>query len=311
LAFSLSIIITACKSDNKDKSKIDEVDTTDLETLDTSLLNSFFDDEGVLSEDIKEAKKIFHSIPSPLETAMLLKSAGAEYDQELLNSRNNTDNYTSSKSKALNLGIYTTDLSFASLFNQTQTSILYMKTAQKMAEGLDISDAISNETLELLEEKLDERDEVMDIISETFLNSSAYLKENQREDVAAIVLVGGWIEGLYLATKLVGDKPLNDNELVDRILEQKLSFNIVRRVLADNLEDESGKKNEDILSLIKELQPLKVAFDKVEVKTTESKPVDEDANVTTIVSQTTVSVTPADFEIIKKVIDEIRTSFIQ
>ena len=275
-------------------------------------LQDFISEDDIFS-DIDKAKKIFYSLPSPLETAMLIKSAGAEYDEELLNSLNNTDKYTTSKSLALNLGIYTTDLSFASLFDQTQTSISYMEAAKKMAEGLDITDAIDDETINKLEQNLDNRDMVMDIISETFLNSSSYLKENERQDVAAIVLVGGWIEGLYIASKIVGDASIKDNKLVDRILEQKLSFNIVQRMLDDNKKDTDGSENQDIIKLISELEPLKKAFDKVTVEMSKievEKPTDKN-KVSTLKSETKVIVTQEDFKKLREVVIELRTSFIQ
>jgi len=290
--------LSGCKSDSKKASQ--DVNIED------------FISEDDIFDDIDKAKKIFYSLPSPLETAMLIKSAGAEYDEELLNSLENVTKYTTSRALALNLGIYTTDLSFASLFDQTQTSINYMTASKKMAEGLDISDAIDMETMTRLENNLQNRDIVMDIISETFLNSSSYLKENERQDIAAIVLVGGWIEGLYLATQLVGDNSIENNKLVDRILEQKLSFNIVQRMLDDNKEKDTGEANEEIVELISELQELKDAFDKVTIETTETQSIDTDeANVTTIRSKTKVSVTPEDFKQIQLVIDNLRTSFIQ
>ncbi len=290
--------LSGCKSDGKKASQ--DVNIED------------FISEDDIFDDIDKAKKIFYSLPSPLETAMLIKSAGAEYDEELLNSLENVTKYTTSRALALNLGIYTTDLSFASLFDQTQTSINYMTASRKMAEGLDISDAIDMETMTRLENNLQNRDIVMDIISETFLNSSSYLKENERQDIAAIVLVGGWIEGLYLATQLVGDNSIENNKLVDRILEQKLSFNIVQRMLDDNKAKATGEANEEIVELISELQELKDAFDKVTIETTETQSIDTDnANVTTIRSKTKVSVTPEDFKQIQLVIDNLRTSFIQ
>jgi len=291
--------LSGCKSERKTTSQ--DVNIEDFVT------------EDDIFDDIDKAKKIFYSLPSPLETAMLIKSAGAEYDEELLNSIDNTTNYTTNKGLALNLGIYTTDLSFASLFDQTQTSINYMTAARQMAEGLDISDAIDNETMNRLQNNLQNRDVVMDIISETFLNSSSYLKENERQDIAAIVLVGGWIEGLYIATKLVGNNDIEGNKLVDRILEQKLSFNIVQRMLDDNKENNAtGKANDDIVNLIMELQDLKKAFDKVTIESTQSQAGEPDAsNVTTIKSQTTVSITPEDFKQLQLAVDNLRTNFIQ
>jgi hypothetical protein len=297
LLFIGSLLFLGC---NTGKKKAPEVNMQDFITADD------------IFDDIDKAKKIFYSLPSPLETAMLIKSAGAKYDETILNSVDNKSKYTTTKALALNLGVYTTDLSFASLFDQTQTSINYMNTARTVAEGLDINDAIDDETMKRLEENLQNRDVVMDIISETFLNCSSYLKENERQDVAAIVLVGGWVEGLYLATQLVGDANIQNNKLADRILEQKLSFNIVQRMLDDNKSKEDGTQNSDVISLISELQDLKVCFDKVKVETTETTAVTEEgSNVTTLKSSTTVSVEPADFKALQASVAKLRSSFIQ
>lgn len=271
-----------------------------------------FISEDVIFDDIDKAKKIFYSLPSPLETALIIKSAGANFDLEILNSIDNVQNYNTNKAMALNLGVYTTDLSFASLFEQTQTSIDYMGATKSMAEGLDISDAISHETMEKLENNLNNRDVVMDIISETFLNSSAYLKENERKDVAAIVLVGGWVEGLYIASQLTKGQSIKSNKLVDRILEQKLSFNIVQRLLEDNKTKADGSVNNDIVDLIAELQDLKTAFDNVNVETSEPS-VEEggDDGIARIKSKTSANVTEEDFKALQVSIDKLRTSFVQ
>lgn len=300
-AFLLVLLIAAapsCKSDrNKDKGK--EVS-----------LDSFITGEDIF-DDIDKAKKIFYSLPSPLETAMLIKSAGAEYNEQLLNSLNNVDKYTTNKSMALNLGIYTTDLSFCSLFDQTQTSLNYMDATRKLAENMDIRDAIDEETMIRLEENLNNRDVVMDIISETFLNSSSYLKENERQAVAAIVLVGGWIEGLYLATQLVGDKPIEGNKLVDRIAEQKLSFSIVDKMLEDNRVNEKGEENLDIVSLSNDLQGLRAAYNNIVVQTSAIKvDADNSTNVSTLKSQTKITVTPEAFTELRNAVNSLRSNFI-
>jgi hypothetical protein len=297
LFFATALLLVNCNSAKKKPS-------SDAKVQDFVTQDDIFD-------DIDKAKKIFYSLPSPLETAMLIKSAGAKYDEELLNSMNNRSKYTTNKSMALNLGVYTTDLSFASLFDQTQTSINYMNAARSMAEGLDIQDAIDDETLKRLEDNLSNRDVVMDIISETFLNCSSYLKENERQDVAAIVLVGGWVEGLYLASKLVGNASIENNKLADRMIEQKLSFNIVQRMLDDNKQNEKGVQNADIVQLMDQLKDLKIAFDKVKVVSAETTTEKNDSsNITTLKSKTKVSVSAADFKQLQSEVDKLRTSFI-
>ena len=56
-----------------------------------------FEASGTLDPEAQEqlntAKRIFYSLPSPLETAMLIKNAGAEYNEELMNPVTNTSRY--------------------------------------------------------------------------------------------------------------------------------------------------------------------------------------------------------------------------
>lgn len=288
----MAVLMAGCGSEKK-KSGSDELSLSDSEM-----------EAGIL-EDINSAKQIFYSLPSPLETAMLIKNAGASYNEDLLNSVDNTSDYTTNKSMALNLGIYTTDLSFASLFDQTQTSILYMNAAKRMADGLGILDAIDNNTIEMLEQNINNRDRIMDIISETFMNSSSFLTENERPALASIVLVGGWVEGLYIAANLVGDANIEGNKLVERIVDQKLSFDIVLRLLEEN------KDNIDVAEILTDIGDLKVTFDKIIITTTSIQAVpDEASNVTVLKSESTVKITPEVFQELQEKVKMLRSNFI-
>jgi hypothetical protein len=260
-------------------------------------------DEQVMN-DFNQAKKIFYSMPSPLETAMLIKTAGATYNEKLLNPLSKASTYTTNKSMALNLGIYTTDLSFASLFDQTQTSINYMQAAKKMADGLGILDAIDNNTIQKLEENVNNRDVIMDIISETFMSSSSFLKENDRTAIASVVLVGGWVEGLYIGTQLVDPSNLKHNKLLERIVDQKLSLDIVMKLLNEN------KDNSDVASLIVVMKELKSVFDKIQIKTSKIEPVlDNKTNITTLKSESKISVSTEVFKDLTYKVKAIRTNF--
>jgi len=290
--FLAAIIFSGCATDRKRSSGEDfGLDSTEIS-------------EDLL-EDIGTAKQIFYSLPSPLETAMLLKSAGATYNEELLNPVSNASNYTTNRTMALNLGIYTTDLSFASLFDQTQTSIEYMNAAKQMADGLGILDAIDNNTIERLEENINNRDVIMDIISETIMSSSSFLTEDERPALASIVLVGGWIEGLYIATNLVGDAPIENNKLVERIVDQKLSFEWVIKLLEDN------KDHPDVIALMGDINDLKVTFDKIIIKTSKIQAVpDEESNVTILKSESTIDITLEIFRELTNKIQALRQNFI-
>jgi hypothetical protein len=292
IAFGL---IAGCSSD-KDKS----TDSDDLVTIDSLEI-----DEQLI-QDVKSVKEIFYSLPSPLETAMILKQAGAKYNEELLNPTENTSRYVTNKSMALNLGIYTTDLSYASLFDQTQATINYMNASKKMAEGLGILNAIDEDIIERLEANINNRDEIMDIISETIMNSSSFFEENDRQAMSNIVLVGGWIEGLYIATNLVEpDADFNNNELVNRIIDQKLTLSTVISLLDENSD------NEDVQMVMVNVNELKRIFDKIEITSSKIEPVtDEETNVTTLKSETTISMSTATYNELKEKVKVIRSNYI-
>ena len=50
-----------------------------------------------------------------MEITMLIKEGGAVYDKQELNDHNNVSNYTTNFKKALNLGVYGTDLGYANI----------------------------------------------------------------------------------------------------------------------------------------------------------------------------------------------------
>ncbi|HNW56352.1 MAG TPA: hypothetical protein PLR88_06105 [Bacteroidales bacterium] len=261
---------------------------------------------ATIVEEIKQAEKIFNALPSPLESAMLIKSAGARFDESLLNPLGNTNKYATNKSMALNLGIYTCDLSFASLYEQTQLIIDYMNAAKKMADGLGILKAIDQATIDKLEENINNSEVIMEIVSETFLNSNSYLEDNGQPALAAMVLVGGWVEGLYISTQLVDMKDFNGNKLVGRIIDQKLSIGILINLL------ESSKGNPAVDELIAQVNKLKLVFDKISITTSPVRSeFDKTSNTTVLKSEIKTDMTPEVFKELSATVSEIRNSFVK
>ncbi len=264
------------------------------------------EDNTAILQDIKQAEKIFNALPSPLESAMLIKSAGARFDEALLNPVTNVNTYVTSKSMALNLGAYTCDLSFASLYEQTQLLIDYMNAAKKMADGLGILKAIEQEDIDRLEENINNSEVIMDIVSQTFMNSNSYLEDNGQPATAAMVLVGGWVEGLYISTQLIDMEEFNTNKLVGRIIDQKLSIDILLNLL------DSSKGNPAVDELIVEVAKLKNVFDKIKINTSPVRPeFDPASNTTVLKSEVKTDMTPEVFIELSGVVAEIRNSFVK
>lgn len=204
-------------------------------------------------ERMKQTKKIFYSIPSPMETAGLLKDAGATYNSKILNDVKNVDKYTAASKQALNLGVYGADLSYASVFNHTQESMFFTSCAKKLADRLGVLSAFNDSTLEVMEKNQNDRDKLLDVISETFWGVDAYLKENERENLSALMIAGGWVEGLYIASQVsaTNDTPA----LRQRIAEQKKSLG---QLLA--LVDSYGTEDQALMGVRGDLAALQELF---------------------------------------------------
>ena len=295
LLLFVAVAYSSCKCQGGQQDGNSDKDAIEAVSLDEKML-----------DDFNKSKLIFYTLPSPLETAMLIKRSGAVYDEDLLNPVTRVNQYQTNLKMALNLGIYSADLSYASLFDQTQTTIQYIGVAKKLADGLGILQAIDENTIKKLEANMNNREVVLDLISESFMNSNAFLTENNRPAIAVTVLVGGWIEGLYFATGLTNGSLENNKNLVERIIYQKLSLETVINLLEDQ------EPNEDTDYLLGKMQELKVIFDQVKIVTTSNVEAVTNADErTTIIradSETFMSIEV--FGKLSEKVKEIRTEFV-
>ncbi len=254
--------------------------------------------------DVK-AQNVFYSIPSPIETTTLLKAAGAKYNSKILNPIENVSKYETVAAKALNLGVYGSDLSFTSIFDQTQESMLYLRCTNKLASGLGISGAFDETTTSRIESNMQNRDSLLAIISDSYWNADAYLKENGQPGVSALIVAGGWIEGLHIATQIAATT--KNEGIVTRIGEQKLSLDNLIALL------ESYKaENESIPALLTQFSELKKVFDAIPNTAGETKTTtDSTKGVSTISNESSFNLTAEQLKQITDKCSQIRNKIIQ
>ncbi|MBX2983838.1 MAG: hypothetical protein KF843_14260 [Flavobacteriales bacterium] len=281
-----TLTLAACGGDQPQQDKL-----TVPETDSTAVIRS------------QRTKNIFHNIPSPMETAGLLKKAGAEYDRNILNDVKNVDNYTAASKQALNLGIYGADLSYASVFNNTQESMLYTSCAQKLAKKLDVNAAFNEEVVGRLEKNRNNRDSLLSIISETYWHVDAYLKENQRDNISALMVTGGWVEGLYIATQVT--KSHDTPELRQRIAEQRFPLVDLLELVKTYSPDDAA-----IGSVLTDLEALQALYSDVEMPSGNSTVTEENGVATIGGTAPTASLTDEQLKMITEKVATIRASYI-
>jgi hypothetical protein len=259
-----------------------------------------------LNDEVVSAENVFVYVPSPIETASLLKGAGAKYNKDLLNQPQNVSNFSSTASKALNLGIYGTDLAFAGIFDQHAETMIYMNCTGKLADALHVSAAFSNDRHTRLEHNMNNRDSVLSIITDSYWDCDALLHENHQQQASALMIAGGWIEGLYLACKVAEET--NSNDIRVRIVEQRSSLDKLI-ILLDK------QDHPDVKPVADDLRKLKILFDALPKSSDKSPEVstDEQSGVTTIGSDNSpapVSLNALEFNSILNQVTQIRSRIV-
>lgn len=261
--------------------------------------------------DLNKSKTILYTIPSPVEIAMLVKNSGVAFDEDIVNPVASHTSYESNFKLALNLGIYSADMSYASIFDQTQMTVQYMNTMKTMAEKLGIMQIMNDELISKLENKNNSRQDMLNLISEVYMNANAFLTENNRKSVAAMVLAGGWIEGLYIAMTTTDIKDKNNSGMIERIIFQKLSLETMISIVDENLE--SAPDDADMSYLKTKLATLKAIFDEISInnsgKITAST--NAETRTTTISGANEANISEDIFALLRQTVTEIRADFVK
>jgi hypothetical protein len=241
------------------------------------------------------------SIPSPVQTAVLIKNSGASYDGSLGNSVKNVGNYVTAFNKSLVMGIYGADLAYATIFDKNQEAINYLGAIEKLSNDLELSNAVDQSIVKRFTRNMGKQDSLLVLSSVFFRKTDMYLKENDRAEVAALVLAGGWIEGLFLAY----NSSTGNEQVRQRIAEQKPSLESLIDMLGED------KANPEAQKLVEQLNLLKAEFDTVTSTYEYQRPeTDATKRVTTINSSTRFDMSEEQLSKIGSLIEEIRNNIV-
>jgi len=204
-------------------------------------------------DTMSEGLPIFYNMYLSVEMSSLFQSSGAVFKQDLLNSPDKISNYVTSSKKALNLGIYAVDLSYAKVSEQLEIAGRYFNAMQRMAEEMGIPAAYFENTAMRFERNIDNKDSLIKIANEVYMASDNYLRENERYAASAQIILGGWIEAIHIASNVAA--ATRDIEIIERLAEQRVSLANVISMLNDYSDDVDINRN------LEKLRKLQTVFD--------------------------------------------------
>jgi hypothetical protein len=268
-------------------------------------IDTFIPEEPTIDivERSDKIQKIFFNIPSPMETSQILQNAGATYEFTLPSNPSAVDDYQSIVEQALNMGVYGADLNYATVFDKTTETMLYLQCARTLGNELGMDQVFDEETIDRIEWNLEIKDSMQVIITEIFWEMNSHLEEDDRQSISTLIIVGGWVEGVYLSTQLARIAPNND-ALKLRIAEQKYSLtNLIG--LLNSYEDDDISQD-----MLDELIELDALFNKITAVKTAGENHKDENGVTTIGGSIKLGMNDAILEEITAKVVEIRTDII-
>ncbi len=201
--------------------------------------------------------KIF-LLPAPLQVVSALNVQNIPYKPELISSFPKDLEGNKEYQLALNLGINTIDLGYATVYGDYQTGINYATKVKELMDLLGIRSALKTSMIKRFEKNSNNIDSLSSIILQAYSSSHEYFQLNEREGVGLLILTGCFVEGLYLATGV--DQALSNRQIHGLIaLHKEYSANILLLL-------HYYRSSNDVESLLIKLEALSLELESLNYK---------------------------------------------
>lgn len=257
--------------------------------------------DGLVIGGEANAVSSIYQMPTPNELFGLVRELAGDGHKRMLASASHAGSFASLRGRAVNFGVYATDLVYASSFKLNVEVARYYLASKKLADGLGLSNAFSDADFVRLESNLTRGDSL------EFISNGAYQKayeRMQREDmgpVLCLVLAGGWMETMHLVIKQIEAFGKSD-ALVARVAEQKATLEHLISLM------EEHRADADVAAVQAQLVGVREIYDQLDVKRIPHQ--GESASGRMVLGDdVTVEMTPERYNELAQEVERIRTEW--
>ncbi len=241
------------------------------------------------------------SVPSPIQSALAVRDAGLAYQRDALMSLEKGAELTGRTEQALALGMYGADMAYATAHEDGQRTLATLQSIERLSANLELSNAFDKALLDRFRDNISNEDSLLRFSGSAFRAADEYLKTNERDDISALVLAGGWLEALHLS--LADPQASASQAIVDRVGEQVTTLDGLVGLLGSFDADDRMK------TLVEGLTELQAEFKGISMQYTFEPPVtDREARTTYINSTTSVSISADQLSAIAAKVVALRSS---
>jgi hypothetical protein len=220
---------------------------------------STYNNDSTITKTPAEKNEIFYGILTPVEVCTIFSRLKVPYNSAKLNPTSNRDLYLSSSKASINTGIYGVDFGYLKIFDISQEMISYMLTIRDMSNKLGIPDYYITDPIKRIQSDMSEPDTIMFLMHKAFQNMEDHLRADGRESTAGLMVLGGWVEAMFISTQLVYDPSNPDPEVVEKIAEQKYTLTSLLSFMKNYYDDPV------VVYYTKKLKFLKNYFDTFDI----------------------------------------------
>ena len=281
------LVVFACLSCRNSSKKTNEFVFPEADSIPVS------EAEKLSPEAIADISK---NISSPVEIANLLQMLKIPFAQEYIAASIDANKQSTNFDKALKLGILGADLGYLNMYEKTGSALDVLSSIRKLAEDIKVGQFFDFESIKRLSQNRSNLDSLLFISIDSYNKIDKYLRANDRGQLSALMIIGVWIEGQYLATQVVRQFP--DTILIDRIGEQKIILNDLLLLISPYC-----NRDPEYKALCKNLQEIKDKYREVRITYTQGDPVSAEKNGGLVITQTEKSVVEMSKEQLEGIIE--------
>ena len=219
--------------------------------------------DSIEFEKSEKMEAVYYSIPSPMETTIILKKNYPKFSSDFLFPDINIHKIHDNQTIALVLGLISTDLNYAMLSERRLETNRLINQVIEIAQILHLDGIVNTGIKERVEKNLNNKDSMQIIIGNTFWEIENKLKADHKEELSALIVAGGWAEGLYLASNM-SNLDSKNKPLQKMIADQKIVHENLIELISDFNFDETIEEN--FITHIIELKEIFRNIQKVEIE---------------------------------------------
>ncbi len=246
-----------------------------------------------------------YQMPTPNELFAIVREMAGEGQKRMMNPAANVDRYASLGSRALNFGVYATDLVYASYFKLNVEVVRYYLAVKKLGEKVGVAGAFADADFVRLESNLTRgnTDSLETLSNEAYYKAYTKLQQEEMGPTLALVLAGGWAESMHLVMNQITTFDPNA-PLVSRIAEQKVSLEHLLDLM------EQYKDDVNVAPWYGKLVSIRDIFDRLEVKRAPHQGRSASGRMV-LGDDVQVLLTPEQYTSLTKAVEELRAEIVR